>query len=160
MDSHLIEREGFTLLELVLAAGVGAAVLTAVAVNGMSLINRARLEATVSEMNSIAEAAIEFYDSSSPDPLQMAWPAGLSDLVPQYLPHALTQSPFGNNYQLAAVNHRVTVSTQVPRGLAKDTSLGNLFSVVAEGGFDRISISRIVPNAFSGRLSYELKHPI
>jgi len=162
-------KKGFAVLELVFVVGIIGILAFTVIINCMALVNRARFQATVREMESIAQAAIDAYNSSNNpnDPNQpqvLVWPSGTGVLSNQAdannnnMPQALVANPFGYPYQLSAGNNMITVITTVPQGLSIDQSEGSFLTVSPGAGTDQISISQSIPNAFSARLNYDLQY--
>ena len=49
---------------------------------------------TVNELTAIAQASVDYYIS------QGLWPAGISQLAPQFMAQAVTSSPFGQVIKL------------------------------------------------------------
>ncbi|MDE2026946.1 MAG: prepilin-type N-terminal cleavage/methylation domain-containing protein [Candidatus Omnitrophica bacterium] len=158
-------NKAFTLWELVVVVLIVTIILVVVVTNGMNSINRAKYQATVREMDSIATAAIQFYNSSNDstavvNPQPLAWPsADASNLGSPFLPRAVNLNPFGTSgYTIAGANNMVTVSTTIPKGIPADPGEGSFISVspVAQGQL--ISLSKNISNEFTGRLAYELKY--
>jgi len=158
MDNNVALKKGFTVLEVTLVIVILGGLLTMVIGNCMNFINRAKFQATVREMGTIAEAAIDYYNSSSNDPHTLAWPISISSLAPTYMPKAVTSSPLGGSYQMAFANNMVTVSTVIPKGIGLDPMEGSFINLTSVPEGDQISITRSIPNEFSGRLSYDLKY--
>jgi hypothetical protein len=120
--------------------------------NYIGRIDRAKYERSVKELTSIAKASVDYFNSEG------AWPAGVSQLAPEFMPSAVTSSPFGTNYQIAGVNDMVTVSVLIPTGIAQKDPQGALRVIVNQGNRDLIEITQQLPNEFSGRLEYEKKY--
>ena len=164
MDGSFAIKKGFTLLELTVVTLMAGVLLAAVINCGINYVNRAKFQATVREMGAIAQAAIEYYNSSNNpndpvNPQALAWPdPDASKLGSPYLPRALDLSPFGGKYQLAFANNMVTVSTIIPQGTLIDPSEGSFLNVTQLNGALQISITQSVPNEYSGRLSYDLQY--
>ncbi|MBF0570448.1 MAG: type II secretion system protein [Candidatus Omnitrophica bacterium] len=134
-------KNAFTLLELTLVMVIIGVLLTTIISNGAKFIDRARFQATVREMGSIAEAAMDYYNSSLGD---------------TYMTQADKSNPFGYSYQLAFKNNMFTVSTTIPKGILIDPNEGSFLIVTPGATGDQISITRSMPNEFSGRLIYDL----
>jgi len=115
-------------------------------------ISKAKLEQTVNEMMSLAQASLDFYNS------QGHWPMTPGDLSPTYMYAAVTSSPFGGKYQINSLNNAVTILTTVPSGLAQNYYQGTLLEISPGATNDTILISQRLPNEFSGRLEYERRH--
>ena len=158
-------KNGFTLLELSIVTLIVGVLLAAITSNCVNLINRATFQATVREMGSIAQAAIDYYNSSNNpndpnNPKALAWPQDITQLGGPYMPRAITYNPFGKQYLyvLSFLNKAVTVTTIIPKGILIDNSEGSFLTVTRGAAGDQISITRNIPNEFSGRLSYDLKY--
>ena len=65
MDNSLAIKKGFTLLELTVVLVIVGVILVTIIGNCTNYMNRARFQKTVREMNSIAQAAIDNYNSSN-----------------------------------------------------------------------------------------------
>ena len=79
MDNRLAIEKGFTLLELTVVLVIVGVILATIIGNCTNYVNRARFQKTVREMNSIALAAIDNYNSSSnpndtTNPQPLVWP--------------------------------------------------------------------------------------
>jgi len=120
--------------------------------NYIGRINNANYEKAVNELTAIAQASVNFFISRG------AWPTGISQLAPEFMPHAVTSSPFGTNYQMTSVNNMVTVWVLIPAGIAQKNPQGPLLVIKAQGAQDQIEISQTVKNELTSRLSYDLKH--
>jgi prepilin-type N-terminal cleavage/methylation domain-containing protein len=158
MDNNLAVKSGFTLLELTIVLVIIGILLVAIISNGTNFINRAKFQATVREMGSIAQAAIDYYSSSSSDPNMLTWPASLSSLAPIYMPQPLTLSPLGARYLLSFGNNSVTVTTTIPNGILIDPTEGSFLNIMPMPTGQQISITQSIPNEFSGRLDYDLQY--
>ena len=115
-------------------------------------LRNADYEKTVKELTAIAQASVNFFLSEG------AWPVTISQLEPQFMPHAVTLSPFGTNYQMNCINEVVTVSVLIPTGIAEKNPQGSLWVKINQGDMDLIEISRAIPNELTSRLSYDAKH--
>lgn len=120
--------------------------------NNVQRIQNAQFKKTVVEMKAIAQASIDFYIS------QGVCPTGISQLVPVYMPQAVTSSPFGSSYQLSCGTNMVSVSDLIPTGLAQKNPEGPLFEATTIGSKDSIMITQRKPYSFIGRLLYDKKH--
>jgi len=164
MVNRFAIKSGFALLELTFVTLIIGILLTMMMSNGMGLIKRAKFQATVREMESIAQAAIDYYNSShnpndplSPQPL--AWPSSdASKLGGPYVTQAVAVSPFGGGYQLFFANNMVTVSTVIPGAIAIDPAEGSFLSITPVSGGQQISITQSIPNEYTGRLTYDLQY--
>ena len=65
MGNSIAINKGFTVIELVIVVAIIGILLVAIISNGMNYINRAKFQSTVREMGSIAQAAIDYYNSSN-----------------------------------------------------------------------------------------------
>jgi len=147
-----LSKGAFTLIE-VTAAVVAITIVLSMVMGGYSLrIQKARLEQTVHEMMSLAQASLDFYNARG------AWPAAPSDLSSVYMYATIQFSPFGDQYQINGINGAVTVSTAVPSGVGEHFYQGTLLQIVPGGAEDTISITQRLPNEFTGRLQYEKKY--
>jgi len=151
MDSRILNIKGISVLEVLVAVAILGMLFAMVIVNANSRINKSKLERTVNEMMSIAQASLDYHNT------QGSWPETTSDLTPAYM-SAVSFSPFEGEYQINNVNNTVTVSTTVPSGLAKNYFHGALLEVIPGVGQDTIEITQQLPNEFSGRLEYEKKY--
>jgi prepilin-type N-terminal cleavage/methylation domain-containing protein len=158
MDNNFTLKNGFTMLEMTVVMVIAVVLLAVIIRSSMNFENQAKFQATVREMGSIAQASIDYYNSSSNDPALLTWPTNVSNLVPMYMPQAITSSPLGGNYQLSFANEMVTVSTVIPKGILTDSTEGSFLNIAHGASGDRVSISQSVSNGFSGRLFYDLKH--
>jgi type II secretory pathway pseudopilin PulG len=169
MDCDIAMKKGFALLELTLVALIIGILSATIIINGTNFINRAKFQATVREMGSIAQAAVDYYNSSNNpndprDPQPLSWPADISTLANNkdsnnnYIPQDSTTNPFGFNYQLGFANNMVTVSTTIPSGILIDHSEGSFLNIIPVPAGQQISITQSIPNEFSGRLDYDLQY--
>ena len=158
-------NKAFTLWELAVVMAVVIMVLVMVITNGMNSINRAKFQATVREMDSIATAAIQFYNSSNDstavvNPQPLTWPSGdASNLGSPFLPRAVKFESFGTSgYTILGGNNMVKISTIIPKGVSVDPSEGSFISVSPVANGQLISLSKNISSEFTGRLAYELKY--
>jgi len=158
MVNNLTVRHGFALLELIIVMVIVVILLSVIISNGMNFVNRAKLQATIGEMSSIAQASLEYYNASSSEPNKLSWPTSISSLTPMYLPHNLTSSPLGEVYQLSFEDNSVTVITVIPKGISIDPNEGSFLMVTPLAKGTQISITQSIPNEFSGRLMYDLHY--
>jgi len=148
-------KKGHCLLELIAVAAIVAVLLSMVSANYKTRVKKARLEESVSEMMSMAQASLDFYNGHFP---QGAWPSAPGDLYPKYMYATVTSSPFGGHYQINALNNAVTISTTVPSGLAQNYYQGTLLQILPGAVVDTISITREIPGESTGRLAYDKKY--
>jgi prepilin-type N-terminal cleavage/methylation domain-containing protein len=163
MDNNLAIKKGFALLELTIVLAIAGVLLVTIISNYTNFMNRAKFQATVKEMGSIAEAAVDYYNSSnnpndSLNPQPLTWPADVSILGNPYMPQAVILNPFGGSYKLAFANNMVTVSTTIPKGVLIDPNEGIFLNVTAVATGQKINITQSIPNEYSGRLDYDLHY--
>lgn len=147
-------KKGFSVFELVGVMFIMSIAVTVLMVNAVNAINRARFQATVREMQSIAQASVEYYDSSSSNGNSLYWPSTVNDLVPTYMFNAPIQSPLGGSYQLNSANNMITISTSIPKGILVDPLEGDFLNISPGINQDTISITQSVPNDFT----YQVKN--
>ncbi len=145
-------KRGYTLIEVTAVVIIIAMVCSIVMGGYKTRINKAKLEQTVNEMMSLAQASLDFYNA------QGYWPATPGDLAPAFMYAAVISSPLGGKYQINGLNNTATVSTTVPSGLAQNYYQGTLLEVLPGAANDIILITRRLPNEFSGRLEYERRY--
>lgn len=143
------------MLEVTVVIAIIGVILSMAIPSYVSRINQAKYEKTVNELTAIAQASIDYFNltGSLPDPI--LWPSQLS---PQFMPHAVTLSPFGTSYQIilpTSGNNMITVSVLIPKGIAQNNSQqGQLWVKSAKGTQDEIEITKTVQNEITSRLSY------
>ena len=152
MESCFLNKKGNSILEVTAVLFVVGLILSMVISNYVNRIQNANYQRTVNELTTIAQASVDYYISGG------SWPAGISQLAPQFMARAVTSSPFGTNYQISCVNNVVTASVLVPAGIAQKNPLGRLLMVNSQGTQDQIEISQTVGNEITSRLSYDLKY--
>lgn len=145
-------KKGYTLLELIAAVAIILVVLSMILGGYVARINAAKLGRTVDEMMSLAQASWDYFNS------QGHWPATTNDLSSGYMYAAIEASPFGENYQIQGLNNAVSISTNVPTGIAENYYQGTLLEVLPGMPNDTVIITQQRPNEFSGRLDYEKKY--
>lgn len=145
-------KKGYSLLEVIAVVAIVGVLLSMVLASYRTRVDKARLEESVNEMMSIAQASLDFYNS------QGYWPMSPSDLSPTYMYEAVTSSPFGGKYQINGLNNMATISTIVPSGLAQNYYQGTLLQILPGASGDTISVTQRLHNEFSGRLEYEKKY--
>jgi type II secretory pathway pseudopilin PulG len=164
MVSRFTIKGGFALLELAIVMVIVGALMVTIMSNGINFMNRAKFQATVREMGSIAQAAIDYYNSTNnpndpSNPQALAWPStDASTLGSPFMPQAVKLNPFGNAYSLSFGNNMVTVTTKVPSGVITDPIEGSFLKMVSGPTGITVSISQSIPNEYSGRLSYDLQY--
>ncbi len=145
-------KRGYTLIEITAVVAIIALVFSMVMGGYKTRIIKAKLEQTVNEMMSLAQASLDFYNA------QGSWPMSPSDLVPTYMYAAVPSSPFGGKYQINGLNNTATISTIVPSGLAQNYYQGTLLEISPGAVNDTILITQRLGNEFSGRLEYGKKY--
>jgi prepilin-type N-terminal cleavage/methylation domain-containing protein len=145
-------KRGYTLIEITAAIAIMAMIFLIVMEGVKTRINKAKLEHTVNEMMSLAQASLDFYNS------QGNWPVNPINLTPTYMYTAVSSSPFGENYQISSLKNAVTVSTTVPSGLAQSYKQGTLLEISSGVSHDTIAVTQRLPNEFSGRMEYDKKY--
>jgi len=169
MGNRLTVKIGFTVLELTIVMVIVGVLIVIIVSNCTNFINRAKFQATVREMGSIAQAAIDYYNSSNNpndpnDPLPLVWPSNTSLLANNTnfngnnMPQVVTSNPFGYSYSLRHGNNMVTVTTRIPKGILVDAGEGSFLALTPGTTSDQISITQSIPNEFSGRLTYDLEY--
>lgn len=148
-------KRGHSLLELIAVLAIIVILLSMVLASYKTRVNKARLEETVNEMMSIAQASLDFYNDHFP---QGVWPSGSGDLYPKFMYSDVALSPFGSGYQIIGLNNTVTVSTVVPSGLAQNYYQGTLLQIIPGAAVDTISITQALHNGLTGRLAYDKKY--
>ena len=136
MDSRILIKKGFSVLEAMVAVAILSMLFSMITENAKTRINKAMLERTVNEMMSIAQESIDFYNSKG------NWPVDVGELCPTYMA-SVSNSPFGGKYQINNLNNAVSVSTNVPSGLAEHYYQGDLLEILPGTGLDKIDDSTI-----------------
>lgn len=139
-------------MEVIVILLIIVLMLSMVVPNYVGRINNANYEKTVNELTAIAQASIDYFI------LEESWPIEINQLAPEFMPYAVTSSPFGTNYQITCVNNMVTVSVLIPAGIAQKNPQGQLLVINNQGSQDQIGISKTVQNEFTSRLNYDLKY--
>ena len=153
MDSDVLAKKGFSLIELALVLAI-TAILLGIALFSAKGIRQAYLaERVTSELDSIAIASTGYYNENG------SWPATLSDLrAGGYLAASSGDlNPFGNSYVIKGENEAVSVSTLLPKGLITVKSMGSEVVVVNQGNNDLVSITRSAESR-TWNLKYEKKY--
>jgi len=152
MDSDVLARRGFTLVEICLVLVIGS-VLIAVSFYSAGKIRQAALaQRTMGELNALASASTQYYLEKG------AWPPGLANLRPEYLSLASADlNPFGNAYTITAAASSVSVSTLLPKGLVTNRSFGIQVVVVNQGSNDLVTVTKS-PESWNWKLKYEKKY--
>ena len=153
MDSNVLGRRAFTLIELSLVLAI-TAILLAIALYSAKAIREVALAGrAVDELNSIALSSTRYYSQNG------AWPVSLSDLrAGGYLGSGSNDlNPFGNSYVITGANQVVSVSTLLPKGLVSTKSFGSELVVVNQGDNDLVSVTRSLESNI-WNLKYEKKY--
>lgn len=114
MDSYILKKDGFSILELSIGLLICGILLLMVLMAGKGIIMNAKLKKNQTELNTVAQACREYYQQ------QGRWPAQVSDLQPFFLSAGInTQSfvfnPQDNIIQISSSSESITVVK--PRGL-------------------------------------------
>jgi Tfp pilus assembly protein PilE len=152
MDSCILNKKGTSIMEVIVVLLIIGVIFSMVVPYYVSRIKNANYEKTVSELTAIAQASIDYFI------LEESWPTRISQLAPEFMPYAVTSSPFGTNYQITCINNMVTVSVLIPAGLAQKNPQGQLLVINNQGIQDQIAISKTIQNEFTSRLNYDLKY--
>ena len=137
MDSDVLARRGFSLLELVLVVAAALILMATSFYYAGKIRQVAKGQRVSSELDTIASAAIEYYRQNG------AWPVNLSDLRHSYLSaQSGDLNPFGNAYIITPEVSRVSVSTVLPKGLITGRSSGSEVTVISQGNNDLVSVTK------------------
>ena len=146
-------RKGISLVEMILTLLVVVLAISTLVGVYKQRVQSGYMDQTVSDMLAIADATLNYKTTTG------NWPAGIADLVPAYLPAAVTQNAFGDPFSLVCATGKVSVSSKVPQGLVNNTSLGPLMEVSSAGaGVDLVTITRREQIGAMGRLQYDKKY--
>ena len=85
-------NKGSSLLEVTGVVVIMTCILSMIIANSIGRIQMAKLQKTSNEMQSIAQAVIDYLNT------QGSCPVNINQLAPNYMPHAVTSSAFGTNY--------------------------------------------------------------
>ena len=153
MDSNVLGRRAFSLIELSLVLAITAILLAAILYSAKAIREVALAGRAVDELNAIALSSTRYYSQNG------AWPATLSDLrtAGYFGPGSNDLNPFGNSYVITGVNQVVTVSTLLPKGLVTARSFGSELVVVNQDNNDLVSITRSLESNI-WNLKYEKKY--
>ena len=153
MDSDVLGKRAFSLIELSLALAITAMLLSIALYSAKGIRQASSAERVTRELDSIAIASARFYSEKG------AWPAFLSDLKTSG--YMVTSSgdlnPFGNAYVIIGGNDAVSVSTLLPKGLITSRSAGSEVVVVCQGDNDLVTITKSVETSI-WKLKYEKKY--
>ncbi len=137
MDSDVLARRGFSLLELVLVVAAALIFMAASFYCAGKIRQAAKGQRVSNELNTIASAALEHYRQNG------AWPINLSGLCPSYLSaQSGDLNPFGNVYIITPGVLKVSVSTLLPKGLITSRSFGSEVTVINQGNNDLVSVTK------------------
>ena len=153
MDSNILGRRAFSLIELSLVLAITVMLLAIVLFSAKGIRQAYLAERVASELDSVAIASTRFYSEKG------VWPATLSDLrVGGYLASGSGDlNPFGNAYVITGGNETVSVSTLLPKGLITAKSMGSEVVVVNKGNNDLVSITKSLETSIWS-LKYEKKY--
>jgi len=152
MDSHVLTKRGFSLVELGLVLMVVSMFIAISSYSAAKIRQVVKAQRILNELDSIASVSTQYYLENG------AWPATLSDLRPKYLsPTSGDLNPFGNAYAIAGGVSGVSVSTVVPRGVITEKSFGSEIVIVNQGTNDLVSLSKSVESR-NWKLKYEKKY--
>ncbi len=152
MDSDVLAKRGFSLLELSLVLMVVSVLIAVSSYSAAKIRQVALAQRAVSELNAIASVSTQYYLENG------AWPVNLSDLRPKYLEaNSNDLNPFGNSYTITIGSSRASVSTVLPRGLVTNKSFGSEVVVVNQGSSDLVTITKSVESR-NWKLKYDKKY--
>ena len=153
MDSNVLGRRAFGLIELSLVLAITAVLLAIVLYSAKAIREVALAGRAVDELNSIALASTRYYSQNG------AWPDTLSDLRTGGClgPGSNDLNPFGNSYVITGANQVVSVSTLLPKGLVTAKNFGSELVVVKQGDNDLVSVTRSLESN-RWNLKYEKKY--
>lgn len=150
------------MLEVTVVVIIVGVILSMLIPDSISRINQAKYEKTVSELTTIAQASVDYFNFTGSWPDSGSWP---SELYPKFIPdggnpaNAVTSSPFGTAYNISWINNIVTVSVLIPTGIAQNNPLeGQLWTKTNQGSQDLIQITQTVPSGSTARLNYCLNN--
>ena len=146
----ILNKNGFSLLEVSIAMFLllfFVGVISAV----QGRIVAARGAKTVTEMQSILEAAREYYITQNPP----AWPTTLIQIQTVFT-NVPTNNVFGNAYTIGTTGNSFFVSTVVPANSVNAIKDGRFAVVLNVGANETINLSTTIPmDTKIGRLQYE-----
>jgi len=152
MDSNLLTRRGFSLLETSFALLLVIVFMSSVICLAVRIKQGAFSQRVINELGAIATASLNYYAENG------AWPANVADLRPGYLESQTgSLNPFGNAYTITGGLSSVSVSTVLPRGLISRDSLAGGAVVLTEGNTDLVSVTKS-PESNNWKLKYEKKY--
>lgn len=153
MDSNVLNRKGFSLIELSLVFAIVAVLLGLVFYAAPGIRQLAMAKRTVEEMDLLASASCRYYLGNG------AYPQDVSDLRPAYLtPQTSGVNPFGNVYVIRPGISSVTVSTLLPKDILATGIFGSTQIVIEnQGVHDLVSVTRSVEST-TWNLQYDKKH--
>ena len=153
MDSDVLGKKGFSLIELALVLAITAVLISIVLYSAKAVRQAALAERTVEELSSIAVASTGYYNQNG------TWPAALSDLRQSgYLVATSGDlNPFGYGYTIAAIDGSILVSTLIPKGLVSTNTSGIEIVVTNQGSNDLVTITEPQESATWG-LKYDKKY--
>ena len=137
MDRNVLEKRGFSLIELSLVFVIGAILLGTVFYSARSIRQAALARKTIQELDVLVSASSQYYLGNG------AYPTCVLDLRPVYLsPQATGVNPFGNAYCVTPGVLSVSVSTLLPKGLLTPQSFGSEVVVINQGNNDLVSVTK------------------
>ena len=152
MDSDVLTRRGFSLVELGVVLMAVSAILAVSFYSAGKIRQAAFAQRTLDELNAIAGASLEYYKERG------AWPVSLSDLRPEYLVSGSSDvNPFGSAYTISSGVFGVSVSTLLPKGLITGKSFGSEVVVINQGNNDLVSVTRSIESR-NWKLKYDKKY--
>ena len=153
MDSDVLNRKAFSLLELSLVLAITAVLLSIALYSAKAVKQTALAERTVEELNSITLASTRYHSQNG------IWPVSLSDLrTGGYISlNSGDLNPFGNAYVITGGGEAVSVSCVLPKGLISVKDFGSEIVVTNQGSNDLISITKSQESSTWG-LKYEKKY--
>lgn len=150
------------MLEVTVVVIIMGVILSMLIPNCISRINQAKYEKTVSELTTIAQASVDYFNFTGSWPDSGSW---ASELYPKFIPdggnpaNAVTSSPFGTAYNIYCINNMVKAYVLIPSGIAQKNPLeGQLWAIHNQGIQDEIEITQTVPSGSTARLNYCLNN--
>jgi type II secretory pathway pseudopilin PulG len=152
MDSDILKRRSFSLVELGLALALLSVVLAASFYSTLKVRQVVKAQRTLNELNALALVSTRYYQENG------GWPASISNLRPKYLgPNSTDFNPFGSPYWISGGVSSVSVSTLLPKGLASQKSFGSEVVIINHGANDLVTVTRPIESN-NWKLKYEKKY--
>ena len=101
MDSHILNKNAFSLIEIALCVSVMGSILVALLPLGGQIVNRVNDVKTDNDLNVVAQACQQYYASLG------HWPSQVSDLQPIFLSSGIN----GNSYILNPQSNILIISS-------------------------------------------------